>query len=86
MEVIFWLKQDILVKTDNQTLEDGLKSSTGVKSRRLRIDIAAIKEMIARNEIQVEWVENTEQLADVFTKDGKKAKKKAFRKFMYGKE
>ena len=85
-ETIGGNKQDILVKTDNLTLEDGLKSSTGVKSRRLRIDIAAIKEMIARNEIQVEWVENTEQLADVFTKDGKKAKKKAFRKFMYGKE
>ena len=37
---------EIVTKTDSKTLESALKSGNGVKSRRLRIDVAAIQEMI----------------------------------------
>ena len=53
-EVIGTNTAEILVRTDNMALRNGLNSSTGLKSRRLQIDIAAIREMILRREIQVE--------------------------------
>ena len=83
-EVIGTNTAEILVRTDNMTLRNGLNSSTGLKSRRLRIDIAAIREMILRREIQVEWVDANQQLADVLTKTD--VSKRAIRKYMFGEE
>ena len=61
----------VIIKTDSKTLERAIQSTSGVKSRRLRIDIAAIKEMIERGEIQqIEWVKTNEQMADCLTKRG----------------
>lgn len=61
----------VVVKTDSKTLESALKATTGVKSRRLRIDIAAVKEMIAVGEVEeIEWVSGKNQVADVLTKRG----------------
>ena len=84
MEVVGKNRLEVLIKTDNETLEKALKSSTGVKSRRLRIDLAAIKEMVARKEIGIQWITNKQQVADVFTKI--EATKRSIREYVYGKE
>ena len=48
-----------------------IKSSTGVSSKRLKIDIAAIRETIETGEIQeVQWIQGKHQIADVLTKSG----------------
>ena len=73
-------KRHIMIKTDSKTLEEGLKSSTGTKSRRLRIDIAAIRQMIERGEVEIEWISKKDQIADVFTKPG--IRKRAVRNYI----
>lgn len=61
----------IEIKTDSRTLEKALKTTSGVFSRRLRIDIAAIKEMMEKGEIRtVVWISSGDQVADIFTKKG----------------
>ena len=58
-------------KTDSRTLERAIKSSTNVSSKRLRIDLARIKEMVRGEEIEeIEWVAGSEQVADGLTKEG----------------
>ncbi|GAB1597641.1 hypothetical protein Ahia01_000040700, partial [Argonauta hians] len=39
---------EVLCKTDNASLVETLKSSNLVSDRRLRIDVARVKEMIAK--------------------------------------
>ena len=61
----------IVIKTDSRTLQKTLTSVSGVQSRRLRIDLAAIKEMIETKEIkELEWVGTKEKVADILTKKG----------------
>ena len=57
-------------KTDNASLVETLSSDNLVKDKRLRIDIARIKEMIQNEEICVEWVKGNEQISDCLTKSG----------------
>ena len=49
---------------------DTLNSDNLVKDRRLRVDIARIKEMIVLNEINVSWVKGCDQISDCLTKSG----------------
>ena len=62
----------VIVKslTDSQSLIDNLESSRVVQDFRLRVDLARLKEMIEVNEIRMEWIEKSEQLADPLTKAG----------------
>lgn len=61
----------ILIKTDSRTLERAVKSTSLVLSRRLRIDIAALREMIVEREIEsLEWISSKDQVADGLTKEG----------------
>jgi hypothetical protein len=61
----------IIMKTDSKTLEKAVKSTSGVKSRILRIDMAALKEMLEKGEIKViDWVNTKDQVADILTKNG----------------
>ena len=70
-EIVGGRKIDIRVRTDSKTLSKAIKSSTGVSSKRLKIDIAAIRETLERGEIkEIEWVPGKEQVADVLTKRG----------------
>ena len=70
-EVVGKRKLKALVKTDSKTLMTAIKSSTGVSSKRLKIDIAAIRETIESGEIkEVQWVQGKHQIADVLTKSG----------------
>ena len=70
-EVVGDRRLEALVKTDSRTLMTAIKSSTGVSSKRLKIDIAAIRETIESGEIkEVQWVQGKSQIADVLTKAG----------------
>ena len=70
-EVVGERKLEALVKTDSRTLMTAIKSSTGVSSKRLKFDIAAIRETIESGEIkEVQWIQGKRQIADVLTKSG----------------
>ena len=47
---------EVFCKTDNVFLVETIKSSNLVSDRHLRIDGARAKEMMARKEIQTEWI------------------------------
>ena len=56
---------------DNQSLADTVYSSKTLEDRRLRIDIAVLRDMIKKGEINsVSWVATARQLADCLTKRG----------------
>ena len=56
--------------TDNGSLTETLQTSKIVCDKRLRVDIARLREMVDEKEINVTWVKGTEQLADCLTKRG----------------
>ena len=64
-----------VIKTDNRSLHDAVHSTTAVEEKRLRVEIAAIREAIRRKEVQVDWIPKTVQLADCLTKQGADSKK-----------
>ena len=72
----------VIIKTDNRNLYLALKSKVAVKSRGLRIDMAAIQEIIKKGDMFVSWVSGGDQLADVLTKDG--IRKNKLRNYMFG--
>ena len=58
-------------KTDSRILQRAITSAMGVSNRKLRIDIAAVKEMIERGEIaRLQWTGSKQQVADGLTKAG----------------
>ena len=62
-------KVTIEVFIDNQSLLDALKSSKYVNEKRLRIDIAALKEYVINKDVNnIKWIKSSEQLADILTK------------------
>ena len=62
--------QHVKVKTDNMSLVESVHSTTAVEEKRLRVEIASIRESIRNKEVSVEWVDKEKQLADVITKQG----------------
>ena len=56
--------------TDNASLTATIKTSTTVTDKRLRVDIARLREMVDKSEITISWVDGKEQLADCLTKRG----------------
>ena len=68
--------QDIPVScfVDNKSLVDSVYSSKNVESKRLRIDIAVIRNMLTDKEIQnIYWIPTFSQLANCLTKRGANA-------------
>ena len=56
---------EVIGKTDSRTLERAIRAATGVRNRKLRIDIARIKEMVETGEVtEVSWVSRKDQVAD----------------------
>ena len=56
-------------RMDIKTLKRAIVSNTGVNNRRLRIDKAAINELMERGEVErVDWIENKEHIVDCLTK------------------
>ena len=72
LQEVFQLHQvpNVNVKTDNASLVENLHSANIVRDRRLRVDIARIKEMMQRKEISVSWIKGTDQISDCLTKSG----------------
>ena len=61
----------IIAFTDNESLYRNAYSTTMAEERRLRVDIAIIKEMILREELSsLKWIPASSQLADSLTKNG----------------
>ena len=61
----------IVSYTDNDGLQKNVYSTTMADEFRLRIDLAAIKEMITNKELlKLNWVPTSKQLADCLTKKG----------------
>lgn len=56
--------------TDNNSLNDTLKTTNVITDRRLRVDIARIREMVKQREIKVKWINGRQQIADCLTKYG----------------
>lgn len=64
-------KIPIVVFIDNKSLYENIHSTKTVSEKRLRIDIAGIKEMVQKKEIDsVKWVDTTSQISDSLTKRG----------------
>ena len=61
---------EVLCKTDNASLVETLNSSNLLSDQHLRIDEARVKKMMAKKEIQTEWIKGKEQVADCLTKVG----------------
>ena len=61
----------IFIKTDNASLCQSIQTSTQILDKRLRIEMAILKEMIEKKEIKaIRWISTKDQLADCFTKKG----------------
>ena len=60
---------------DNKSVVDALVSGKEVEGRLSRIDMAAIEEMVEKQQISVSWVGTSGQLADCLTKRGASTEK-----------
>ena len=56
--------------TDSKSLIDHLATSHVVQDKRLRIDVARLREMVEKKEIHCNWVRTEQQLANSLTKAG----------------
>ena len=80
-ETCFWLSHIInemldiplgitKIYCDNKSLTEVAHSNTAVEEKRLRVDLAAIRQSISRNEFKLRWIKTKHQLADSLTKQG----------------
>ena len=60
----------VVLCTDNQSLVDSINTTNLSTDKRLRVDLAALREAHENNEVHFKWVETAKQIADVFTKKG----------------
>ena len=80
-ETCFWLSHIInemldiplgitKIYCDNKSLTEAAHSTTAIEEKRLRVDLAAIRQSISRNEFKLRWIKTKHQLADSLTKQG----------------
>ena len=55
---------------DNKSMFDAIGTTNFLTEKRLRIDMAALRELVEQRELIVQWVTAKQQLADVLTKQG----------------
>lgn len=55
---------------DNHSLVENVHSTKNVNEKRLRIDLAALKELVQEGCLSLKWVKSNLQLADCLTKKG----------------
>ena len=61
----------IVCKTDNSSLFDSVHSTTQILDKRLRIEMAILREMLNKKELEeIVWVPKDNQIADSLTKKG----------------
>ena len=63
------------IVTDNKSLFEAAHSTTAVEEKRLRVEIAAIRESIRKGEVEVKWMPKAKQMADCLTKQGSDTRK-----------
>ena len=56
--------------TDNKSLFQSAQSTTAIQDRRLRIEMAIMRECVEKEDITLSWIESENQLADCLTKKG----------------
>ena len=56
--------------TDNKSLYETVKTTNSTKDLRLRVEIARLRQMVEKCEIEVNWIDGKYQLADCLTKKG----------------
>ena len=56
--------------TDNLSLHQSAHKKTPVQDRRLRIELAIIRESVSRGEVTLKWTDSKNQLANALTKKG----------------
>ena len=71
MEELFQV-QDIPVRcfSDNKSLVENIHSTRLTTEKRLRMDLASIKQSVSCGEVSVTWVPTAKQVADCLTKTG----------------
>ena len=80
-ETCFWLSHIInemldiplgitKIYCDNKSLTEAAHSTTAIEEKRLRVDLAAIRQSISRNKFKLRWIKTKHQLADSLTKQG----------------
>ena len=80
-EILYWKPNDnknikIEFFTDNHQLYDSVYSIRAVENKRLRTEIALLREVINKKEIiKINWIENKYQIADCLTKYGASSEK-----------
>ena len=64
--------QNIMIKcyTDNKSLCQNIHSTKLISEKRLRMDLASIKESVSAGDISVTWVQTSNQISDCLTKAG----------------
>ena len=61
----------VICKTDNSGMHDASHSSTQILDKRLRIEMAILREVLSNKEItDITWVPTAHQIADALTKKG----------------
>ena len=61
----------IVAHTDNRSLHENLHSTKQVHEKRLRVNIAEIRRLLAEKEVKtVVWIQGSNQIADILTKRG----------------
>ena len=60
----------VTLRTDNKSLFDAIRTTNLSQDKRLRVDLAALREMNDNDEVNFEWVDSKNQIADVLTKIG----------------
>ena len=55
---------------DNKSLHDAAKTTNTLADKRLMIDMSALRQMVEKGELNIQWVSTKLQLADVLTKAG----------------
>ena len=56
--------------TNNRSLYETLHKTKPIINKRLQVEIAALREMCEKNELQFSWIEKQHQLSDILTKRG----------------
>ena len=56
--------------TDNKSLSENIHSTKLISEKRLRLDLASIKESVNVGDIEVIWVRTSKQISDCLTKAG----------------
>ena len=69
-EILPGVSLDVELYVDCKSLYDAINTTNLLSDKRLRIDIALLREMVERSELKVKWIQTKAQVADILTKCG----------------